>query len=107
MFFKRFLTIWFLAFTLLNSSTWAFSAHDAAALDGGAVQMQDQDHDHPLSGWCHTACNDHCGHAGAHFLGLIPSFRTPDGGVAPRPVTSPQHTPLSRVLAPPFEPPIA
>lgn len=104
MLFKRFLTIWFLLFTLISNTAWAVTDHGDDDHDGDL--MTEIAGDHLLPSWADDACDDHCDHASVHVVGLIGLVAT-FGQAAKSPVAvSPLSKPLSREPSPLYHPPI-
>jgi hypothetical protein len=105
MLFKRFLTIWFLLFTLISSTAWATSDHADDNHNGSLSSEAAGDHQ-PFPSWADDACDDHCDHASAHVVGLI-STVTSIKPAATAPITViPISIPASHDPSPLFQPPI-
>lgn len=66
--FTRILALWFLLFTLMSSTAWACAeCSELAASTAGFAQASDP---HPIHLWSGDRCQDHCGHAVAHLIGI-------------------------------------
>lgn len=102
---KHLFTIWFLLFTLTSSAAWALDDHSEES-DGHVVVLADSDHGDPLP-WSEDDCADHCCHAGAHVMGLIPTSINVVTIFSVNSISLANLTFLSAYLAPPYHPPIA
>ena len=110
---KRFLTFCCLLFALTGNAVLAGvhlhggkdASHHTGTHPAPLADPQDSHHaatpDHPGDG-----CNDHCCHAGAHFLGLPVASLGWRPTVSPRQRNLPDKTPHSRTPHPLLQPPI-
>ncbi len=103
--FTRLLALWLLLFTLMSSAAWACAeCSELATGTAGVVQESDP---HPIHLWSEDRCEDHCGHAAAHVIGI-----NADGVALTFPVNGKEAGGFtsfawySVFLPPPYHPPI-
>jgi hypothetical protein len=102
---KRFLTICFLLFALAGNTAWAAVDYPAVS---GDIDASDHaaGHQHDFPDYRYDGCDDHCCHAGAHFLGLLGMLPAWDIFPSSDSYLTSDQKPLSHPLSPLFEPPI-
>jgi len=103
---QRVLSICFLLFALAGNAAWAVTDYHATA-DGAHAVDSDDGHAHTFPAGDSDGCDDHCCHAGAHFLGLLGSPSAWPLSASPATYLTSEKQPLSHPLSPLFQPPIA
>ncbi len=104
MLFKRFLTIWFLLFTLISNTAWAVSDYSGGDHDINMSTEAAADHQSPSP--ADDACADHCDHASVHVVGLIDQVTAFSLAAKPPVTLILISKPLSHESSPLYHPPI-